>query len=337
MLKIAFFLLGVSVCVFVWIMLYEPRTLWSGVSLLGVLLCSAVTMVLLLSEYADWLAEHTLLMNVLAALLLPAAGCALALPAVLIVTLFIEGVRVVRHEGLRPANLLTMLFSVMLCLYLAVWPVIGGLEKGRLGTKLYALVSLSAVYVLALMAVYLLSAALNLFHWKKRRGADYILVLGAGLTGDRVTPLLAARIDKGIELLRCNPGAKLILSGGQGPGEEIAEGEAMARYAEQKDVGPEEIIVEGKSTSTEENLLFSRELMEKSRPRVIVVTTAYHVFRALLLAKRQGLKCAGFGAKTTWYFTLNALIREFAGYLRLTWKRHAAAGAWIFAISVFAV
>lgn len=337
MLNIAFSLLGASICVFAWIMLREPRTLWSGVSLLGVLLCSAITMFFLLSEYGDWLAEHDLLMNILVALLLLTAGCALVFPVILTVTLFIEGIRVIRHEGLKPANLLTMLFSVLLYLYLAVWPVIGGLEKGRLGTSLYVLISLSASYVLALMAVCLLSAALNLFHWKKRREADYILVLGAGIIGGRVTPLLAARIDKGIELLRYNPGAKLILSGGQGPGEDIAEGEAMARYAEQKGVGPEAIIVEGSSTSTEENLLFSRRLMEKSRPRVIVVTTAYHVFRALLLARRQGLKCVGFGARTKWYFTLNALIREFAGYLSLTWKQHAAAAALIFMISVFAV
>ena len=337
MLKIAFFLLGVSICVFAWIMLREPRTLWSGVSLLGVLLCSAVSMFFLLSEYADWLAEHDLLMDILAALLLLTAGCVLVFPAVFIVTLFIEGIRVIRHEGLKPANLLTMLFSVLLFLYLAVWPVIGGLEKGRLGTKLYVLISLSAVYVLALMAVYLLSAALNLFHWKKRRGADYIIVLGAGVIGTKVTPLLAARIDKGIELLRYNPDAKLILSGGQGPGEDIAEGEAMARYAEQKDAGPENIIVEGRSASTEENLLFSRELMEKSRPKVIVVTTAYHVFRALLLAKKQGMDCVGFGAKTKWYFTLNALIREFAGYLSLTWKRHVAVAVLIFILSVFAI
>lgn len=337
MLKIAFSLLGISICVFARIMLREPRTLWSGVSLLGVLLCSAVTVFFLLSEYANWLAEHDLLMSILTVLFLLTAGCMLVFPAALIVTLFIEGIKVIRHEGFKPANLLTMLFSVLLYLYLAVWPVIGGLEKGRLGTRLYVLISLSAIYVLALMAVYLLSAALNLFHWKKCRGADYIIVLGAGVIGTRVTPLLAARIDKGIELLHHNPDAKLILSGGQGPGEDIAEGEAMARYVEQKDVGLEKIIVEGKSTSTEENLLFSRELMEKSRPGVIVVTTAYHVFRALLMAKQQGLKCVGFGAKTKWYFTLNALIREFVGYLSLTWKWHAVAATLFFIISVFAV
>lgn len=337
MLKIAFSLLGISICVFARIMLHEPRTLWSGVSLLGVLLCSAVTVFFLLSEYANWLAEHDLLMSILTVLFLLTAGCVLVFPAALIVTLFIEGIKVIRHEGFKPANLLTMLFSVLLYLYLAVWPVIGGLEKGRLGTRLYVLISLSAVYVLALMAVYLLSAALNLFHWKWRRGADYIIVLGAGIIGTRVTPLLAARIDKGIELLRCNPAAKLILSGGQGPGEDIAEGEAMAGYAVQKAVGPEKIIVEGKSASTEENLLFSRELMEKNRPRVIVVTTAYHVFRALLLAKQLGLKCVGFGARTKWYFTLNALIREFAGYLSLTWKQHAAVAALLFILSAFVV
>ena len=337
MLKIAFFLLGVSICVFAWIMLREPRTLWSGVSLLGVLLCSAVTMFFLLTKYADWLAGHDLLMNMLVALLLLMVGCAFAFPVIFIVTLFIEGIKVIRHEGLKPANLLTMLFSVLLFFYLAVWPVIGGLEKGRFGTRLYVLISLSAVYVLALMTVYLLSAALNLFHLKKRRGADYIIVLGAGIIGDRVTPLLAARIDKGIELLHDNPDAVLILSGGQGPGEDIAEGEAMARYAEQKGVDLGKIIVEGKSTSTEENLLFSRELMDRDRPRVIVVTTAYHVFRALLLAKQQGLKCVGFGAKTKWYFTLNALIREFVGYLSLTWKQHAVVAALIFVIAAFAV
>lgn len=61
MLQIAFFLLSISICVFAWIMIHDPRTLWSGISLLGMLLCSAVTMFFLLSEYANWLAEHELL------------------------------------------------------------------------------------------------------------------------------------------------------------------------------------------------------------------------------------------------------------------------------------
>lgn len=335
MLQIALFLLGISICIFTWIMIRDPRTLWSGVSLLGMLFCLAVAAFFLLSEYADWLAEHDLLMNILAFLLLLFVICSLVFPTILIITFLIEGIKLIRHEGLKLTNLLTILFSVWLYLYLTIWPVIGHLEKGKFGTRFYMLISFSVVYVLMLLAVYLLSAALNLFHLKKRRGADYIIVLGAGVIDGKVTPLLAARINRGIELLECNSDAVLIMSGGQGPDEDIAEGEAMAKYAEQSGVDTEKIIVEGKSASTEENLLFSREFMEKDHPKVIVVTTAYHVFRALLLAKKQGLKCVGFGAKTKWYFTLNALIREFAGYLRLTWKRHTFAAVLIILAAIF--
>lgn len=108
----------------------------------------------------------------------------------------------------------------------------------------------------------------------------------------------------------------------------------MAGYARENGVSAGRIIVEGRSGSTRENLLYSRELMVKESPRVIVVTTSYHVFRALLLAKQQGLKCVGVGSKTKWYFTVNALIREFIGYLSLTWKKHAVAGVLLFVISM---
>ncbi len=98
----------------------------------------------------------------------------------------------------------------------------------------------------------------------------------------------------------------------------------MAAYAQDHGVNADRVLIEDQSISTEENLRFSKELMEKEKPRIVIVTTAYHVFRALILAKQQGIKCVGFGAKTKWYFTLNALIREFIGYLHLTWKKHAA-------------
>lgn len=123
-------------------------------------------------------------------------------------------------------------------------------------------------------------------------------------------------------MLSYNPNAVLIMSGGQGSGEDISESEAMTAYAIEKGVNREKIIMESKSVSTQENLLFSRDLMDKENPKIIIVTTSYHVFRALLLARQQRMKCVGFGAKTKWYFTLNALIREFIGYLRLTWKKH---------------
>ena len=80
----------------------------------------------------------------------------IAFPAVLIVTFFIEGIKIIRHEGMKPSNLLSMLFSILLSVYLVVWPVIGNLEKGKFSTMLYVIVSFSAIYVLPSMTIHIL-------------------------------------------------------------------------------------------------------------------------------------------------------------------------------------
>lgn len=323
MWQFTFFIFFILFCIFAGIMAREPRTLWSGVSFFFMMICLSISLFFILSEYSRWLAAHDVVIGILILLFVLAIGCMLMFPAALIVMFFIEGIKVIKHEGVKPSNLLSMLFSILLYVYLSVWPMIGNLRKNTLSTMLYVIISFSAVYVLSLMAMYSLSAILNLIHLKKNRNVDYIVVLGSGIIGKKVTPLLAARIERGMELLYSNPNAVLIMSGGQGPGEDIPESVAMAAYAVGKGVDAERIIMEQKSVSTEENLLFSRKLIDKEAPKIVIVTTAYHVFRALILAKQQGLKCVGFGAKTKWYFTLNALIREFVGYLRLTWKKHA--------------
>ena len=157
----------------------------------------------------------------------------------------------------------------------------------------------------------------NLFPGK----LDYVVVLGAGLIGDQVTPLLASRIEKGIAIYQKHPGSKLIMSGGQGPDELMAEGQAMANYAFEQGIPVEDIVIENQSTNTEENLKFSYALM-KPGSRFALVTNYYHVFRALLLARKLKIKCIGYGARTKFYFSLNAFIREFVGYLVMTKKAH---------------
>lgn len=323
MWQVSLFVFICSFCIFAGIMVFEPRTLWSGVSFLGMMMFLALSLFITIQKYSDWLLINDAIIWCLILAFFLVAGALLAFPLIAIITFFIEGIKIIRHEGLRSANLLSMLFSILLCTYMVIWPKVGHLEKSTFSTALYVIISLSALYVLALMVIYALSAILNLIHLRKRRNADYIVVLGCSVFGDRVTPLLAARIDKGIELLNYNPDAVLIMSGGQGPGEDVPEGEAMATYAVNKGIDTQKIVVERESVSTRENLMFSRALMEKEKPCIVLVTTAYHVFRALILARHQGIKCVGFGSRTKWYFTLNAIIREFVGYLRLTWKIHA--------------
>lgn len=322
MWKLALIIFLISFLVFLVIMLHDARTLWSGFSFFLMMICLALLLFFLLYRYSEWLSSHDLIVGISVLLFILTVVFIMAFPAILIVTLFVEGIRIIRHEGIKPTNLLLMVCSILLGIYLIGWPMIGELVKNTLGTIVYMVVSFSIVYILSVFTMYSMSAILNLVHLRKRRNADYIVVLGAGIVGDRVTPLLASRIEKGIELLSYNPNAVLIMSGGQGAGESIPESEAMAAYAAARGVERDKLIMEQKSVSTQQNLLFSRALMEKQKPEIIIVTTAYHVFRALILARKQGMKCVGVGAKTKWYFTLNAFIREFIGYLSMTWKLH---------------
>lgn len=324
MLQIALIPFLVLTTAFAAVMIHEPRSLWSGFTFFSALLSLGLFSLIAAAYFSSAIPRAVVWLLVVLAII--AGLFLLAFPLLLLMIFIVEGIKVVRHEGLSPSNLLSLLFAVLWAGFLFVWPMAGTWARDPLGSALYIVLSFAAVYLLALMAMYVLSALLNLFHFHHARRLNYIIVLGAGLLGDKVPPLLASRIDRGIALLSRNPGAALIMSGGQGPGEDLPEGRAMARYAIDKGVDPARILVDDRSANTEENLRFSMDIIaahsQNSRPRIALVTTAYHVFRALILAKKLGVRCVGYGAKTRWYFTLNAILREFAGYLSLTRRRH---------------
>src|SRR5690625_7253268 len=104
----------------------------------------------------------------------------------------------------------------------------------------------------------------------------------------------------------------------------------MAKYAVEKGMRKENIIIENKSVNTYENLLFSKRLIgedvsnqaRNEKYHAITVTNNFHVFRALLWARKVKLKSDGAGAKTKFYFWLNALIREFIGVIYMQKKYH---------------
>ena len=79
----------------------------------------------------------------------------------------------------------------------------------------------------------------------------------------------------------------------------------------------EQIIIEDKSTSTIENMKFSKDKIDEinDNGNIVFSTTNYHVFRSGVIANNQGIDCEGIGSKTKWYFYTNALIREFIASL----------------------
>lgn len=160
----------------------------------------------------------------------------------------------------------------------------------------------------------------------KKKHYDFIIIHGAGLlNGERVTPLLKRRIDKAVEAYKrsLNPKIKLIASGGQGGDEKISEAQAILNYLlEETDVPREAILLEEQSTTTYENLLFSKRVGESlvENPRFLFVTNDYHVLRTSTYARRIGMQGDGLGCSTASYYIPSAFIREYVALcVKMKW------------------
>lgn len=152
---------------------------------------------------------------------------------------------------------------------------------------------------------------------KADAGADYLIVLGAQVRGTVVSKSLQKRLDAAYIYLTDNPDTVAIVSGGKGSGENISEAEAMKNYLTAKGISPSRIIMEDKSTNTEENIRFSRKFFKKENPKVVIVTNNFHVFRAVKIAHKQGIGSAqGLAAPSDIILLINYYIREAAGVLK---------------------
>jgi uncharacterized SAM-binding protein YcdF (DUF218 family) len=78
--------------------------------------------------------------------------------------------------------------------------------------------------------------------------------LGAGLHGTTPSLSLTNRLAAALAFLEEHPDTVAIVSGGQGPGENMTEAEAMTIWLEARGIAPERIIGEPEATSTAENL-----------------------------------------------------------------------------------
>lgn len=309
----------ISLTSFIYVLDHERRSMWAGFTLvitifnLGLLFID--TLIMIENKFPN---SHTLILNLLIGLMILFFVGVLLFILILIIMFIYNGIKLLRKEGTRWENFLSLGMGILLVLLFVVFPLINSVNKEPWLNFIYLFLLMTIIYIIAMMMMYTLTSLINLINWRHTK-LNYIVVLGAGLIGKRVSPLLASRIKRGIEVYRQHPGSKLIMTGGQGPREEIPEGVAMAAYAREQGIPPKDIIIEDRARNTNQNIAFSHQLM-KAHSKFCIVTNSYHVYRALVLAKRQHLQCVGYGAKTKWYFTLNAFIREFLAYLVITKK-----------------
>ncbi len=141
---------------------------------------------------------------------------------------------------------------------------------------------------------------------------DALIVLGAAVQGDRVSSILAARLNEAADYAEKNQEAIIIVSGGQGPQENMTEAAAMEAYLMAKGIPQERIIKEEKATSTHENFKFSKEILDSkfgaepgpgavSEYSCAYVTNEFHCYRAGKIAGQAGLDARGVSVKTEWW------------------------------------
>ena len=314
----SFIVFVICLLLFLSVLYFDRRNLFLGIFFIATGLSFVFYIMALIVNNAT---DNKIVYNLGIILLVIAVEMLTLLPIAVVIMFLFNSFMLIKREGLRMGNLLSLATFFLLVGYIVYWPRVATYTYDNiLLNTLYVYVSLVVLYFLCIAMSYLVSSVLNFINILPRR-IDYVVVLGAGLIGERVTPLLASRITKGIKVYKANPGSKLIMSGGQGPDEVVSEAFAMKNYALEQGVDERDIIMEDKSTSTEENIIFSKRFIPEDK-RFAIVTNYYHVYRALVQARTLGYRCIGYGAPTKFYFSLNAFIREFIGYLYFKRKIH---------------
>ena len=135
-------------------------------------------------------------------------------------------------------------------------------------------------------------------------GADYLIVLGAGVNGSEPSLSMLNRLDAAFAYLNAHPDCVAVVSGGQGPGEDITEAEAMRAWLALHGVAAERIVLEDKATTTSENLRYSFDLIRDrdediKETSIAVVSSEYHLYRAESMARRLGVSVSGVAGRTS--------------------------------------
>lgn len=159
------------------------------------------------------------------------------------------------------------------------------------------LLVLAYVILLWMAGIALLEYACRLFLPGVSGEERFALVLGAPVFRGRPTPNLISRAEAAAVLCARCPEMAVILSGGRG------EAEQMAEVLLQRGVSADRILEERRSTTTEENFAFSEALLRTSgwdgEEPVVIVTNDFHIFRLRYYAHASGFCNLHFRAAPT--------------------------------------
>ena len=183
------------------------------------------------------------------------------------------------------------------------------LVRKTIKKKMFLYVSL--LFVLLLL-IYLIFTAIGIVNYGKtdeKTYADVAIILGAGTSNSKVSPVYRERINHGIWLYENGYVDYLIFTGGVGEGNDLSDAYIAKQYAVSQRVPEEVIFIEEKSTITEENLENAKAIMnENSFDTAIIVSDPLHMKRAMLMSKDYNIKAYSSPTPTSMYRTLKTKI-----------------------------
>ena len=263
----------------------------------------------------------------------------LTLPCIIVLSIYsiITNIVLIKKEGFSSRRMLGVIlgfFAILgilgsQTLYYVITRLLTGTDKIFIKYTLDICINatLSYLYTLIIATLYCnIKAANHIPKYDK----DFVIILGSKINKDgSLPPLLKGRVDKAIEFgnKQYEIVKKKIIyvpSGGKGLDEVMAESMAIKNYLIKNGIKENQILIEDKSTSTIENMRFSKDKIDEKKKdaKISFSTTNYHVFRSGVIASEQGIDCEGMGSSTKWYFYTNALIREFIANLVQERKKH---------------
>ena len=172
---------------------------------------------------------------------------------------------------------------------------------------------ISALCVLVLICLWLLWQAFGVLKAGKSNaaGQKVLIVLGCRVKGTEPSLALLKRVDSAYFYLFGNPEAVAVLSGGQGSDEMISEAECMKRLLMGRGIAESRLFIEDKSTSTYENIRFSKKYLDELDVKeAAVATSEYHQKRALLICQRFGIKAYSVSSQTSPLLLPTFVLRE---------------------------
>ena len=148
--------------------------------------------------------------------------------------------------------------------------------------------------------------------------SDAIIVLGAQVKADGTpSEALRRRLTVALEHYRADR-QLIIVCGAQGGNEPRAEGDVMRDWLMEQGVPGEDVVAETASFNTRENLTYAKAIMaHRGLERALVVTSDYHVARALELCRQVGIPATGKGSPSKPEYFIKNHFREGLSWIKL--------------------